>query len=283
MDDRPLVGADLGGTKLLLAAFHEEKRVTHRVPTGPGTGPELVEREVRSFLARLGVTAAALGVAVPCLVDNAGAVTDCGTFPRLEGWRAEDAFADLGCPVRTLNDADAALAEETHDLGPEATAAVVIVGTWIGTAVRANGGPLRGARGWSGELGFAPIAVESGRIARLDHLAGGESIARRLGTDGAGVYRLAAQGDPETLAAVREAGQALGLGLSTLVNLLNPDLLVLGGGALDLPGYREAALENAERWSLPDSWRVCDVRPFRAGTEAVALGAAREAARQSSA
>ncbi len=53
------------------------------------------------------------------------------------------------------------------------------------------------------------------------------------------------------------------------MNLLNPDLLVLGGGALELPGYREAALETAERWSLPDSWRVCAVRLVRAG-EAVA-------------
>lgn len=80
------------------------------------------------------------------------------------------------------------------------------------------------------------------------------------------------------LAAVREAGRALGLGLATLVNLLNPQLLVLGGGALELPGYREAALESAERYTLPDSWRVCTVRP---GAAVVALGAAREATRAS--
>jgi predicted NBD/HSP70 family sugar kinase len=236
VDDRLLVGADLGGTKLLLVALYRGERVTRRVPTGPRTGPELVEHEVRSFLARLGIPPAVLGVAVPCPVDTSGVVTGCDTFPRLEGWRAEDAFADLGCPVRTLNDADAALAEESKDLRPDATAAIVVAGTWIGTAVRANGEPLRGARGWAGELGSAPIAIGGGHVTRLDHLAGGEAVVRYLGVSGPEVYEHATEGDQEALAAVREAGQALGLGLSTLVNLLNPELLALGGGALELPG-----------------------------------------------
>lgn len=281
MEERPLVGVDIGGTKLLLASLRGAERETRRVATGPGTGSELVEREVRSFLAGLGAPPAALGVAVPGLVDEEGVVTGCDTFPRLEGWRAARAFDDLGCPVSALNDADAALAEETHDLDPDATAVLVLAGTWIGTAVRANGGPLRGARGWAGEFGYAPIAVEAGRVARLDDLAGGGAVACRLNTDGAGVYERAARGEPDALAVVREAGEALGIGLAILVNLLNPDLLVLGGGALELPGYREAALETAERWSLPDSWQACSMRPVRAGAAVVALGAAREAARVS--
>ena len=154
---------------------------------------------------------------------------------------------------------------------------LVLAGTWIGTAARANGGPLRGA-GWAGEFGYAPLGVEGGGVVRLDELAGGGAVARRLDTDGAGAHERAVRGDPDALAAAREAGEALGLGLATLVNLLNPEALVLGGGALDLPGYREAALETGELWNLPDSWRVCTVRP---GEAVVALGAAREAARAS--
>lgn len=279
MDERTLVGVDIGGTKLLLASLRGAERETRRVATGPGTGPELVEREVRSFLIQLGSPPEALGVAVPGLVDEDGVVTGCDTFPLLEGWRAGEVFADLGCPVLALNDADAALAEETRDLDPEATTALVLAGTWIGTAVRANGGPLRGTRGWAGEFGYAPLLVEGGRVTRLDDLAGGEAVARRLGTDGAGVHERATRGEPEALAAVREAGEALGLGLATLVNLLNPELLVLGGGALELPGYCGAALETAERWSLPEPWRACAVRSVRAGEAVVALGAARQAAR----
>lgn len=219
----------------------------------------------------------------PGLVDESGTVTLCDTFPRFEGWQASHAFADLGCPVRALNDADAALAEEAHDLEPAATTVLVMSGTWVGTAVRTNGGPLRGARGWAGEFGYSPLAVEKGRVASLDDLAAGGAIARRLDTDGVGLYQRATRGDSEALAAIREAGRALGLGLATLVNLLNPSLLVLGGGAIDLPGYREAALENAERYSIPDLWQMCAVRPVRAGAAVVALGAAREAAAQASA
>ena len=160
-------------------------------------------------------------------------VTNCDTLPRLEGWRPSETFADLGCPVWVLNDADAALAEETHDLAPDTTAVIVIAGTWIGTAIRAHGEPLRGARGWAGEFGYAPIAVENSSVVRLDDLASGEAIARRLGTDGLVLYERATRGDPEALTAIREAGGALGLGLATLVNLLNPELLVLGGGAFE--------------------------------------------------
>lgn len=277
------VGADIGGTKLLLVALHRGGRELHRVSTGPSTDPESIEREIRAFLARFDAPPAALGIALPCMVATDGTVTDCDTFPRLEGWRADEAFADLGCPVRVVNDADAALAEETHDLAPEATAAVVASGTWIGAAVRANGAPLRGACGWAGEFGSVPIALEGGHVARLDDLAGGGAVARRLGTDGAGAYELAVQGDQNALVVVREAGEALGLGLAALVNLLNPALLVLYGGAFELPGYREAALAMAERYTLPDPWRVCEARPARAGAAAVALGAVRTATQELSA
>jgi predicted NBD/HSP70 family sugar kinase len=137
--DSPRIGA----TKLLLVALHRRGRDLHRVPTGPGIGPEWVEREVRSFLARFDAPPASLGIAVPGLVSVEGVVTACDTFPRFE------AFADLDCPVRALNDADAALVEETRDLAPDATVALVMAGTWIGAAVRANGVPLRGTRGWA--------------------------------------------------------------------------------------------------------------------------------------
>jgi len=158
MDERPLVGADLGGTKLLLVALHRGERVTRRVPTGPG--PLLSWSSARS--------ARSSRASASC---QGRWVSGCDTFPRLEGWRAEDAFADLGCPVRTLNDADAALAEESSALRPDATAMIGVAGTWIGTVVRANGEPLRGAQGWAGELGSAPKAIGGGHVTRLDHLA----------------------------------------------------------------------------------------------------------------
>ena len=101
-------------------------------PLGPGTGPDWIKRKIRSLLARFDAPPTALGVALPCLVDTGGIVTGCDTFPRLEGWRADVAFADLGCPVRALDDADAALVEEAPDVAPDATVALVAAGTWSG-------------------------------------------------------------------------------------------------------------------------------------------------------
>jgi predicted NBD/HSP70 family sugar kinase len=146
------------------------------VPAGPDTGPESIEREVRYLLSDFDASPAALGIAVPGLVDAEGRVMVCDTLPRLEGWQGGETFADLGCMVRVLNDAEAALAEETHDLGPDATAVIVMAGTWIGTAIRAHGAPLRGGCGWAGEFGYAPVAVEDGRVARLDDLAGARPL-----------------------------------------------------------------------------------------------------------
>src|SRR3712207_8389663 len=57
-------------SKLLLVALHRGRRELHRVPTGQSTGPERVEREIRSFLARFDAPPAALGVALPCLTDR---------------------------------------------------------------------------------------------------------------------------------------------------------------------------------------------------------------------
>jgi predicted NBD/HSP70 family sugar kinase len=76
---------------------------------------------------------------------------------------------------------------------------------------------------------------------------------------------------------VREAGTALGLGLATLIDLINPALVSVGGGVVDLPAYLDAALASAERHALPDPWRACRVRKVRAGELVAALGAARVA------
>jgi predicted NBD/HSP70 family sugar kinase len=272
------VGADVGGTKLLLVAVHEGGRAVHRVPTGPEAGPELIEREVRGFVDRLRIHPAGLGVAVPGLVGADGRVAACDVLPKLMDWSAAESLTHLACPVCVLNDAEAALREEAHDLGSSATAGLVMAGTAIGAAFLVHGRPLRGACGWAGELGYLPVAMRPGEVVRLDELAGGAALAKRLGTDGAGLWARAERGDPETLAAVRDAGNALGLGLAAVVNLLNPELLVFGGGACALPGYQEAARASAALHSLPDLWRACTIRPVRAGEMVAALGAARAAA-----
>jgi predicted NBD/HSP70 family sugar kinase len=87
-----------------------------------------------------------------------------------------------------------------------------------------------------------------------------------------------AHGDGPLHAMVADAGRALGLGLATLVNLLNPDLIVLGGGTLAYTGYVAAALQQAEASSFPALWRCCRVIVSPHGERLVARGAAAAAA-----
>lgn len=266
------LGVDVGGTKLLLTIGES----LSRVPTGPDTSPQAIEAEIRGFL-RGSVVPAAVGVAVPGLVDAEGRVTACDVLPRLVGWSPADSFRDLGVPVRVVNDGEAALAEETHDLPPHATAAVVMVGTAVGAGFLVEGRPLRGAGGWAGELGYLPFPTPDG-VRRLDELAGGAFLAARLGTDGAGLHARAEAGDPEALAVIREGGAALGLALAGVIHLLNPHHVAVGGGTAALPGYWEAAREAAERHTLPEMWSACTLTRVRTGEAVVALGAARLAA-----
>lgn len=271
----PLVGVDLGGTKLLLLAQTGDGEIVKRHPTGPAFSPPELESAVLDFVASLPQPPAALGLAIPGLVDGDGRVEACDVLERFAGWTPER-LRRGPWSFAALNDADAALAGETE--GTEAAAALVVVGTGIGAAFLLNGRPFRGGRGWGGELGSVPIATFDG-VRTLDQLASGEALVRRLGIDGAAVAQRAAAGDPDVLTAIREAGQALGLGLAAVLHLLNPTHLILGGGVVSLPGYREAALRSAEAGTLRPLWRACQIREFRNGERAAALGALRTAAR----
>ena len=271
------VGIDIGGTKLLMVGESSTGRVVSRAPTGSAFGPDDVEGAILAFVASLPTPPDALGIAFPGLVAEDGSVVACDVLPRLVGWRPSPAVAG---PWRfaVLNDCEAALVAEARAADARASIAVVVVGTGIGAAFQVDGRVLRGARGWAGELGSVPVATAGGAVRTLDQLASGQAIVERAGCDGAALEGLSARGDARITAIVREAGAALGLGLSTVVHLLNPSVVALGGGVLRLPGYADAALASGRAHTLPAMWEACEMRELRDGEQAAALGAAQAAA-----
>lgn len=271
----PQLGIDIGGTKMLVAVVAADGVTLHRWPTGKTATAAQLEVILREFITQLPERPSSIGVAIPGLVGEAGEVVACDVIPGLAGWRPADAFAGYA-PTRAANDAVAALAHETHAL-TGATAAVVMVGTGIGAAFLVGGRLLRGARGWAGELGSAPVAVGD-RATTLDALASGAALVASLGDDAAAITRRAEQGDPAVVAALARAGAALGIGLAIVINLINPELVVLGGGTLRYPGYYEAALRAAQSAALPEHWGACTIRRSADDDRLVALGAARIAA-----
>jgi predicted NBD/HSP70 family sugar kinase len=269
------VGVDLGGTKaLFVSAAH-----SLRFDTGPSFSCADFAAMLESFMASTGVRPARIGIGVPGLLDGSGRVVACDVLPALGGWVPATALRDPRCEIAVVNDVEAALREELHDAPAGLTAGVVMAGTAIGAAFVVDGAPLRGTSGWAGELGYLPCAVGT-EVLRLDDVAGGAAMAARRGVAAAKLAELALAGEPEALAVIDAGGSALGLGLAAVVNLLNPSRLSLGGGALQLPGYREAAERAARRHSVATLWNDCTLGRVAAGERVVALGALRAALAQ---
>ncbi|MFB7667530.1 ROK family protein [Kitasatospora sp. NPDC056138] len=269
---RAAVGVDIGGTKVLMLAEGPDldEPVVRRLATGGAVTPADLEAAVRAFLADHGLKPTVLGIAVPGLVES-GRVRVSDVLPQLAGWAGT---GDGDGPALLVNDIRGALAQETAGLSRAATAAVVVCGTAVGSAYLADGRVVRGARGWAGEIGSMPVSTPQG-VRRLDDLAGGGAVVRAAEMPPERIHAALADGDPRIRAVVHAAGEAFGLALASLVNLLNPDVIRVTGGTLGYPGYWDTALATAERHALPELWDACAVTRIRAGELVVARGAIR--------
>ena len=264
-----LVGAiDLGGTKILslvVDMLGEVHGVDER-PTEAHRGPDAVlRRMVESLNAALreagrGLTLEAVGVAAPGPIDfEQGIVVEA---PNLPGWSnvpVAELVADMtGCPTVLENDANAAAwGEFTLGAGRGSRHLVYLtVSTGIGGGLVLDGRLYHGANGGAGEIGHIPLVDDGppcgcGAHGHLEALASGTAIARRAGEVlarggapllaglAAGkppsarlVAQAAAQGDADARAIMEEAGYYLGRGLTAVVNIFNPDHIVLGGGVM---------------------------------------------------
>jgi glucokinase len=240
----------------------------------------------------------AVGVGSAGLVDAASGVLR--TSPNLPGWRDVPVRAELAArlrpPVRLINDAAAFLAAEW--LAGAATgvdhALFVTLGTGVGGGLILDGRPYRGPTGLGGEIGHMSIDLDGpscpcgnrGCLERFVARGAIERLAVELGLAAEGadnpkrVHERAEAGDPRARRLFAEVGRRLGAGLAGLANLLEPRLIVVGGGiaaanAFFLPAAR-AELEIrsmvARQYSLP-------IVPARFGPEAGIVGAALVAGR----
>ncbi|MEU8297915.1 ROK family protein [Micromonospora sp. NPDC048909] len=254
--------------------------------------------QARADVAAQGLTLAGAALAVPGLVDDAGMVR---LAPNL-GWRDVPVPAVLaghpplteqvdGVPPLVVdNEANLAALGELH-AGPAGPASFLHISgeVGIGAGIVLDGALFRGARGWSGEIGHIPIRPE-GRPCRcggrgcLEQYAGQEAILAAAGLAGADLpadtaatrlAELAGAGAEHALRALDEAGVALGVAVASVVNLLDLDTVVLGGGYAPLtPWLRSPVLAEISRRVLTAAWSPVTVRPATLGADAAVLGAA---------
>lgn len=310
--DLPRIGVvDLGGTKIYTAVVDadgvwlaDDFRSTE-VERGPAV---VIDRIVDSLTAAIagasvqGRPLAALGVAAPGPIDvERGVILDAPNLPGLENVPlAERLSAAFGCPAVLENDANAAaLGEFIFGAGRGVRHMLYLtISTGIGGGLILNGELYRGATGAAGELGHTlfdedgPLcgcgqrgcleafasgtaiaargeeAVSAGRsVAIARHAGGGEVTA-------AHVAAAAAEGDPAARAIIDQAAHALGQSLADFVNIFNPDLIVIGGGAAKIGSLLlDPAIRSMRARAFAGPAEHVRIVPAALGDRAVAAGA----------
>jgi len=308
------IGIDLGGTKIITALVDTEGQIIFRDyrETEAARGPAAVMARMIDAASRVmnggGVAAAqisAVGVAAPGPIDaRSGIVT---TPPNLPGWKdmplRQLIQDELGLPTALENDANAAaLAEHRFGAGVGTKHMIyVTASTGIGGGFILNGELYNGATGGAGEIGHMTILPQGphcgcGNRGCLEALASGRAIARdarervkcgvpTLIADLAEgdlerisaklVAQAAAQGDMEAQEILDEAMTYLGVGMANLVNLFNPELIVIGGGLTKM-GARlfDPVRRIIDRRAFRTAAQVVKIVPAQLGDDVGVLGAA---------
>jgi predicted NBD/HSP70 family sugar kinase len=237
-------------------------------------------------------TIVGVGVAVVGVVRRSDGMV--ALAPNL-GWRDEPlgehlgAVLDIGVPITFANEADlAALAEHRRGVARGVDDVVLIWGSvGVGGGLIVDGAPLTGSAGYSGEVGHIPVNPDGspcrcGSIGCWETEVGTSALLRRAGEPPEGghaavdaVLRDAEAGAPGALAAFAETGRWLGIGLAGVINVLNPDLVLLGGRlASSYPFVRSTLEAELDRRVLRASRRLVRVIPTSLGDDAPLLGAA---------
>ncbi len=296
-EKRLVIGIDLGGTKISTALVSGAGGIIARDyrETLAAAGPDAVIGRMldaaRQVMAEADVETAqvaAVGIGAPGPLDVAAGVVV--SPPNLPGWERvplRQLIADaLTIPAFLEKDANAAaMGEHLFGAGQGARHMIyVTVSTGIGSGLILDGGLYHGATSMAGEIGHTTIVPDGprcgcGNRGCLEALASGTAVARRARervaqgaptliadlAEGeperitAKIVALAAdQGDAEARQIIAEAMNYLGIGMANLVNLFNPQLIVVGGG---LANIGDALFESVRR--------VIEQRAFRAAAAAV--------------
>jgi glucokinase len=309
MPPRRVIGIDAGGTKLLGGVVDEGLVVHHRVHrTWRGADRQETLDIMIDAVEEVRVVAPdveAVGFGIPSLVEFDTGVSTWSTHLPLAGVPFRDLMSErLGLPVHVDNDANVALlAEHRHGAARGATDAVMLaLGTGIGSGMLLGGRLYRGGHGLGAELGHIVVDIDGpecqgncpGRGC-LEVLASGTAIGvagqeaaraapesalgRRLaaGRDITGplVTELAHDGDETAREVLRTVGRRLGAGLTSIVNAFNPEVVVIGGGAVSAGDLLLApAREVVARRALPPPAEAARIVAAHFGDESGMLGAA---------
>jgi glucokinase len=308
---RQVIGLDAGGSKLLAGVVDEEGRVGFRtVRSWPAERSR--DAVLACFLTAIEEARGqagdveAIGAGIPATLDlSTGIVAGCRHLP-LAGFAFRDWLAaETGVPAHVDNDATLALLAE-HRLGAARgtqEAALLTIGTGVGGGLMSGGRLVRGARGAAGEPGHMTIDADGppcpgdcpGRGCLEVYVSGpalaqmgreyaalgpdynlGRMLAEQGDLTAGDVVQAARMGDPGAHEALQRMGAKLGVGIAGLLNLLDPELVLIGGGLGSDAGallLEPAALVARER-ALQPAASAARIELAALGEDAGMIGAA---------
>lgn len=291
-----VIGLDAGGTKIaggVVEARTGTIALQRTVPTVPERGAAALA-DALALAAALkdeatdrGLIPARIGIGVPELVDHAGRITSSDVIH----WRDLPVQARFDAILPTVIESDvraAALAEARHGAGHDlALFAYVTVGTGISSTIVIDGQPLTGARGnaialASGHLTLPASTCDDAIRQVLEEYGSGPGLARRyreatgtLVTRAEEVIAAADAGDRIAYDVVRSGAASLGNSIGFLVNIIDPEAVIVGGG-LGLAGglYWDTMLASTRQHIWAAGTRDLPIIPAALGPEAGLIGAA---------
>jgi glucokinase len=303
---------DLGGTNLRAANIDREGRIHERVRSAtPGSKPAAdvvtaIAATVRECEAESSVRAAPVGrvsVVVPGSVQvETGVVVNAPNIPSLQGYELAPALERaLGRPVLLENDANAAALGEMWQGAARGCCTIICLtlGTGVGGGIILDGKLWRGADGTAGEIGhttvepFSGVKCKCGNTGCLEGYASATAIVRitreALGQHPGSlmqaiaadeltserVFSAAIAGDGLALEVFRRMGVYLGITMANLINIFNPEMIVIGGGvsAAWEMFARHARTEVIKR-AFPVPAQRCQIVRAECGDDAGLIGAA---------
>jgi len=302
------IGVDLGGTKMLVGVLGDDGEVHHRrVAAVAGLSAEQVlvtlQEQLRAAIeARPEV--AAIGLGIPCTIErDSGCCINAVNLPLRNVPVRAIVTEWFGLPTVVDNDGNVAALAEHRRGAARGTRTVVLmtIGTGIGGGLIIDGEPFRGSSGAGAELGHMVVDLDGPSCQGscpnhgcIESIASGTAIATEavraaadqpgsaLGTAGRGgavldsrlVAELARGGDETSIAVLALVGRRLGAALSGLANIFDPDVMLLGGGAM---GAGDLLLEPAREEFRLRALKPQDETPIEAthfGAESGMVGAA---------
>ncbi len=283
----PVLGIDVGGTKIAAGLVNERAEILASavVPTRAGEGYAVSLGQLYAAIrACLRGEVSAIGICAPGpLNPKTGVVLNP---PNLPGWRdvplAELVAREFSRPCRVENDANAAGLAETRFGAARGCASVfyVTLSTGIGTGIILDGRIYHGKNGQAGEGGhvtidyLSPTRCNCGLAGCIEALASGTAMARR-GMAPEAIAAAVEAGDPRAVQILEETAHMLAAWLGGMISLLDPEIVVIGGGVSQIGEPLFARLRRmAPARSINPFASSTPIVPAQLGANAGILGAA---------